>query len=180
MPESKAVFPARFHLLLFAVLIATFLVHEFAHWAMGIALGHEMVATLNAVSPVGAVSRGHLLLIAAAGPLVTVAQGIAGFWMVRRSRSHAGFALLYAAFFMRLLAAGVSVFNPNDEAKISQLLGLGAWTLPALVVGGLFWLVVMASRALRLTFRDQLLYYVVASLAVTLVVGLDHVLWPKA
>ena len=31
--ESKAVFPARFHLLLFAVLIATFLVHEFAHYS---------------------------------------------------------------------------------------------------------------------------------------------------
>lgn len=180
MSESKAVFPARFHLLLFAVLVATFLVHEFAHWATGIALGHDMVATLNAVSPVGPVSRQHLLLIAAAGPLVTIAQGLAGFWWVRRARSHAGFALLYSAFFMRLLAAGVSVFNPNDEAKISQLLGLGPWTLPALVVGGLFWLVVRASRTLRLTLRDQLLCYVVASIAVTLVIGVDRVLWPKA
>lgn len=45
MSASKTALPARFHLLLFAVLIATFLVHEFAHWAMGIALGHEMVAT---------------------------------------------------------------------------------------------------------------------------------------
>lgn len=180
MPRSKAVFPARFYALLFLVGITSFVVHEFAHWLMGALLGYEMVATLNSVTPIGSVPPRDLALIAGAGPLLTVGQGLLGFWLVGKSRSHLGFALLYIAFFMRLVAAGVSVFNPNDEAKLSQLLGLGTWTIPVLVVGGLLALVVVAGRRLQLTFRDQLLCYVVASVAVTLVVGVDMALWPKA
>ena len=179
MPRSKAIFPARFHGWLFLVGIASFLVHEFAHWLTGALLGYEMVATLNSVTPVGSVNTRDLALIAGAGPLLTVGQGLLGFWLVRKSRSHLGFALLYIAFFMRLVAAGVSVFNPNDEAKLSQLLGLGTWSLPALVVGGLLALVVIASRRLQLTLRDQLLCYGVASVAVSLVVGVDMLVWPK-
>lgn len=179
MPHSKAVFPASFYVILFLTGIASFLAHEFAHWLTGILLGYEMVATLNSVTPLGSVTLRDLALIAGAGPLLTVGQGLLGFWMVGRSRSHAGFALLYIAFFMRLVAAGVSLFNPNDEAKLSQLLGLGTWTLPVLVVGGLLALVVVASRRLQLKLRDQLLCYVVASVAVTLVVGVDMALWPK-
>jgi len=49
----------------------------------------------------------------------------------------------------------MSLFNPNDEARVSQLLGVGTWTLPLSVVGGLLVLVVAASRELRLKFRDQ-------------------------
>lgn len=77
------------------------------------------------------------------------------------------------------MAAGVSLFNPNDEARLSQLSGLGTWTLPALVVGGLLALVVVASRRLSLNLRDQVLCYLVASVAVSLVVGVDMALWPK-
>ena len=179
MPRAPAAFPATFYLVLLLTGIASFLVHEFAHWLTGWMLGYEMVATLNSVTPLGSVTPRDLALIAGAGPLLTVGQGLLGFWLVGKSRSHLGFALLYIAFFMRLVAAGVSVFNPNDEAKLGQLLGLGTWTLPVLVVGGLLALVVVASRRLQLKLRDQLLCYVVASVAVTLVVGVDMALWPK-
>lgn len=179
MPRSPAAFPTTFYLVLLLTGIASFLVHELAHWLTGLVLGYEMVATLNSVTPMGSVTPRDLALIAGAGPLLTVGQGLLGFWLVWKSRSHLGFALLYIAFFMRLVAAGVSVFNPNDEAKLSQLLGLGTWTLPVLVVGGLLALVVVASRRLQLKLRDQLLCYVVASVAVTLVVGVDMALWPK-
>jgi hypothetical protein len=180
MNESKTLFPKRFYGVLFAVGVATFLVHEFAHWAVGVLLGHDMVATLNTVTPVGPVSDADLLLIAAAGPLVTIGQAVVGLVLVQRSRSPLGFAMVYMAFFMRLIAAGVSVFNPNDEARISQLVGLGTWTVPAVVVTGLFALFVTASRTLRLKLRDQLLCYVLASVVVTLIVGIDMAVWPKS
>ncbi len=160
--------------------IASFLVHEFAHWLAGVVLGHEMVATLNSVSPVGAISVQDQMLILAAGPLVTIGQGIIGFLLVRRHASHFGFALLYMAFFMRLLAAGISFFNVNDEAKISQLAGLGTWAVPVAVVTGLLVLVILASRTLRLKFRDHLFCYLVSSAVITAIVGVDAVLWPKA
>ncbi|MGL6289612.1 MAG: hypothetical protein ACRC2H_02880 [Silanimonas sp.] len=180
MPDLKAVLSARFYLLLFVVGVATFLVHEFAHWLAGVMLGHEMVATLNSVTPLGPVSTRDQLLITAAGPLVTVGQALVGFWLVQRSRSRLGFALVYMAFFMRLLATGISVIHPNDEATISQLLGLGTWTVPVVVVAALLGLLVIASRTLRLKLRDQFLCYAVASVVVTLIVGIDMVLWPKA
>lgn len=170
---------ARFCLLLFAIGIATFAVHEFAHWLAGVALGHDMQASPNHVRPLGAVSAVDAALISAAGPLVTILQGVLGYLLVRSAASLFGFALLYMAFFTRLLAAAVSLFNPNDEARISAYLGLGQWTLPALVVIALLVLTFAASRRLRLSFRDQFLCYVVASLAVSLVVGVDHVFFAR-
>lgn len=176
MARRPAVFPAAFYPALFGVGLATFVVHEFAHWATGVALGHEMVATLNSVSSVGAVSTRDQGLIAAAGPAITLAQGLLGLWLAWARRSHLGFALLYSAFFMRLVAAGVSVFHPNDEARVSQLLGLGTWTLPALVVGGLLLAVAWASRRLRLGWREQALCYLATSLAISAIVGADMLL----
>lgn len=168
---------ARFYLVLFAVGAGTFLVHEFAHWLTGIALGHDMVATPNHVwsrQPMDAVDQA---LVSAMGPVVTIVQGLIGFRLVRRNGSRFGFALLYMAFFMRLLAAGMSAFNPNDEARVSQLLGLGTWTIPVVVVAGLLVLVVAASRQLRLGWRDQLFCYITASVVVSAIVGLDQVFW---
>src|SRR5690606_17381055 len=49
MNPSRAALPARFHLVLFVVGIGTFVVHEFAHWIAGVALGHDMIATPNHV-----------------------------------------------------------------------------------------------------------------------------------
>lgn len=41
-----------------------------------------MVATLNSVTPAGPVTTRDLALIAGAGPLLTVGQGVLGYWMV--------------------------------------------------------------------------------------------------
>lgn len=133
MPLGTAPLPPRFHAVLFVVGIATFLVHEAAHGLAGVALGHDMVVTLNSVRPTGPVGVRDEVLITAAGPLVTVAQALLGWWWVRHSRAAWGFALVYSACFMRVLAAGISVVQPNDEAKISLLLGLGPWPLPLIV-----------------------------------------------
>lgn len=180
MSSPKSVLTARFYAVLFFVGIGTFLVHEFAHWLTGVAIGHDMVATPNHVwsrDPMGALDQ---TMVSAAGPLVTLAQGILGFWLVKRRRSQFGFALLYMAFFMRLLAAGLSFSNPNDEARVSQLLGLGTWTLPLVVVAGLLGLLVAASRHLELRFRDQFFCYLSASIVVSLIVGVDMAFWRKA
>ena len=177
MSLQKSALSPKFYVTLFFVGIGTFLVHEFAHWLTGIAIGHDMVATLNHVWSRNPMSALDQSMVSSAGPVITIAQGIAGFWLAKHHRSQFGFALLYMAFFMRLLAEGMSFFNPNDEARVSQLLGLGIWTLPVIVVTGLFGLLVSASRNLKLRFRDQLFCYLVASVVVTLIVGADAALW---
>jgi len=127
----------------------------------------------------GPISDSDLCLIAAAGPLITIAQGAVGFWLVRRQRSQLGFALLYMAFFMRLLATGLTLFNPNDEARVGQFLGVGTWTLPVTVVAGLFILFLFASRELKLGFREQFFCFFVSSAVTTLIVGVDMAFWRR-
>ena len=161
---------------LFLVGLATFVVHELFHWLAGTLLGYPMRITPNRVGPLTAMLPVHHTIMSAAGPLVTYVQAAVGYALVRRRASLVGFAMVYMAFFMRLLAMAVSVFNPNDEARISRDLGLGLWTLPALVVVALLILVYLSSRRLRITAREQLVCYLVASVVVTVFVGADY-LW---
>ncbi|MEO8064429.1 MAG: hypothetical protein ABI821_16960 [Pseudomonadota bacterium] len=177
---AKWVFSRNFYAILFIVGIGSFLIHEFAHWIAGVALGHDMIASPNHVWPRDEISVRDMAIVAAAGPVVTIVQGVVGFWLVRRRHSQLGFALLYIAFFMRVLAAGLSLFNPNDEARVSQMLGLGTWTIPLVVVAGLAILLVSASRELKLKFRDQFFCYWVSAVVVTLIVGVDVAFWRRA
>ena len=131
------------------IVILSFIAHEAAHFIMAIALGYEAVATINHVRPVGPVEPGHALLIAAAGPALTYGQGIIGFLMARGSASMLGLHLVMIAAFQRLMAAIVSMNNPNDEMRISLDLGLGQWTLPTIVSGSLLLLMILSARTVR-------------------------------
>jgi hypothetical protein len=139
-----------------------------------------MQASPNHVWPVGDSGPADATLISAAGPAITIIQGVIGFFLVRNRAPLFGFALLYVAFFMRLLAAGASIFNENEEARISSYLGLGLWTIPAIVVTALFLLTYVGSRRLKLSLREQFFCYVAVSLAVSFVVGIDHTFFGKA
>ena len=58
---------------------------------------------------------------------------------------------------MRLFAAGISIINPNDEARISTALSIGKYTLPAVVVLLLLFLIYSISRQYRFSMKFQLL-----------------------
>ena len=165
---------ARFYLWLALAFLITNLIHEGAHWLMGAALGLEMRFGLNAVTYLSPTADWQRALADAAGPLVTIVQGIIAYLVVMRSGSVKAFAFLYAAAFMRLVAGLVSVLHPNDEARLSMYFGLGKWTLPVLVAAGLILLAIKGSKRLGLTWKDQALCYLVASLAVSAIVGLDR------
>ncbi|WP_288380131.1 hypothetical protein [uncultured Massilia sp.] len=161
---------------LILVFFITNLVHEGCHWLMGAALGFEMRFGLNTVSYLSPSEPWQRVLADIAGPIVTIAQGLSAYIVVMRGASSKIFAFLYAAFFMRLVAGLVSVMHPNDEARVSMFLGIGKWTLPILVAAGLLVLAVRASRRLKLNWKDQLACYVVASVTVSVIVGLDRAL----
>lgn len=158
------------------VAVATYLVHEAAHWLAGAALGYPVSYGINSVIPGAPMSVRDHILMSAAGPAVTVLIALIAFVFVMRRRSLTAYAIVYFALFMRVVAAGVSLFNLNDEARISQLMGWGSWTLPAVVVSLLLILTIVASRTLRLSWRVNALAYVVASLVATAMVVLDMVL----
>lgn len=171
---------AGFYALLPLIALATFVVHEGAHALAGIALGHEMTVSLNSSAPVGSVPNAHGLMIAAAGPLVTLIGGLIAFALVLARDSLIAYGVLYMALFMRFMAAVISLMNPNDEARISLGLGLGLYTLPLIMVAALLILTVIASRRLRLGWKTNLASYLVFTVAVSAIVGLDQfVLAPR-
>lgn len=168
--QSRAIYCAW----LVATGLATYLMHEGAHWVTGAALGHEMLFGLNVVRPVGPVTLRDATLISAAGPLFTLVQGIVTFALFRKTGNVIAFALLLWAAFMRLIAWGISWLSaPNDEARVGVALGVGPWAFHALVS---IILVVLGALAIRQRGSDRWelgLSYVVLSLVSTAIVMTD-------
>ena len=167
---------ARFYPWFALAFLVTNFIHEGGHWLMGASFGLDMQFGLNAVRYLSPTTEWQRVLGNAAGPLVTIVQGIVAYVLVRRTASSRAFAFLYAAAFMRLAAGLVSLILPNDEARLSLYFGLGKWTLPVLVAAGLIALAIKGSKRLGLTWKDQALCYLVASLSVAAIIGLDRFL----
>lgn len=166
-----------FYVMLLAIMVATFAIHEAGHWLTAILLGHEPFYGLNGAGTRATVSTLHGALISAAGPAVTVLQGLIAFVLIRGGAGLTAFAVLYCAAFMRLMAAAISILvHPNDEARVSLALGLPAITLHVLVAGGLIILTILAGIRLKLSWRAWVLSWLVGSAAVSAVVYLDMAL----
>ena len=174
MPNDSRV-GASFYGLFAVIAVATYLIHEAAHWLVGAALGYEVSYGINSVIPGSAMTARDHILMSAAGPALTIFIGLVAFVLVMRRESPTAYAALYSALFMRVIAAGVSVFNLNDEARISDMLGWGPWALPGLVILVLLIPTIIASRHLRLSWKVNVLAYVVSSLVAAVVVGIDMV-----
>lgn len=131
--------------------ILSFMIHELGHGLAGAALGYDMIVRLNSARPVtgGVTAAWHADVIIAAGPVVTILQGFIGAALTVWAQWRAAFWIALTALSMRLLGAGVSAINPNDEAKLGLSWGLGYWTVHAAVAGVLVLLVLWAARSAR-------------------------------
>lgn len=169
---------ARFWLVLLLITFATFLLHEGGHWFAGELQGADMEFGLNNVRRVGgATLDAHAaMIVIASGPLVTIVQALIALLVVLRTGSLTAYAVLFSATYMRWMGAVISLFNPNDEARLSSLHGWGQWTLPVLVVAGLVALTWAGSRRLGLGWRTNGLIYLGATVFGSLMVGLDMLL----
>ncbi|HYD27820.1 hypothetical protein [Brevundimonas sp.] len=159
-----------FYALVFVAGFLTFALHEGGHWLAAVTLGHEGYFSLNQAGARDAVGATDMLIITAAGPTLTIAQGLVALALVQARRSAAAWVFLFWAAFMRFMATVISFWNPNDEARISQHFGLGTWALPVAVTLGLSVLLVVGSRRLGLGWKTLALSWVVASAAITAVV----------
>lgn len=130
------------------IVAATFAVHELAHGLMGAALGYDVFVRVNSSGLVSGDYRSALDrdLIDAAGPAVTLLQGLFGLWLAYRWPTVTSFAVVLAALLMRMLAAGVTLFMPNDEARLGLSWGVGLWSVHAVVIAALLIMTVLAAR----------------------------------
>lgn len=165
-----------FYGLVFIAGFITFALHEGGHWLAAVLLGHEAYFGLNSAGARGAVGETDHMIISAVGPAVTMVQALVALWLVQARASGAAWVFLFWAAFMRFMATVISLFNPNDEARISEALGWGTWPLPVLVTVALFGLLAVGSARLKVGWKTLALTWVVASVAVSAVVGLDMVM----
>ena len=131
----------------FAV-IFSWLIHELAHYYTGQLLGYDMAMTLNTAYPVSGqyALDWHYQVISAAGPLITIIEAILVFILMRNKARVKLYPFLFACFYIRLMAGIISFLNPNDEARISKAIGLGAFTLPIVVISFLAYLLYKTSK----------------------------------
>ena len=165
-----------FYGLVFVAGFITFALHEGGHWLAAVLMGHEAFFSLNRAGARDVVDAADMMIISAAGPALTAVQALVALWLVQARASAAAWVFLFWAAFMRFMATVISLFNPNDEARISDWLGWGMWTLPVAVTAGLFVLLAIGSLRLRVSWVTLALTWVVASGAVSAIVGLDMVM----
>ena len=154
------------------IVALTFALHELAHGLTGAALGYDMFVRLNSSGLVTGDYRSALDrdLIDAAGPAVTVLQGLFGLWLAYRGPTVASFAVVLAALLMRMLAAGVTLFMPNDEARLGLSWGLGLWPVHAVVIAALLIMTVLAARWTRPSVWSVITLVLAIKVGITLVV----------
>jgi hypothetical protein len=162
-----------FYGLVFIAGFITFALHEGGHWLAAVLLGHEAYFGLNSAGARGAVSAVDHAIISGAGPAVTAVQALAALWLVQARASAAAWVFLFQAAFMRFMATVMTLFLANDEARISEWLGWGLWTLPVIVTVALFGLLAIGSVKLKVGWKALALTWLVASVSVSAVIGLD-------
>ncbi len=155
----------------FAVVVVMNLLHELGHGLAGKAMGYDVIVRTNhatiASGRFNSVADG--LIMAAAGPMVTVTIALVACLFARRGSILAA-GIVLAALVSRLIAAAASLNYPNDEARISIALGLGKWTLFGAAILLLALLTAFALRGKRLGWRWYLGAYIGASVGTALVV----------
>ncbi len=105
----------------------TWILHEFSHWSAGELLGLDMTMSLNRTFQLHAetTSVTNAEIISIAGPLFTLCQAVLVFLLIKKTKNWLLYPFLLVCFYMRFFAAVVSFRNPNDEARVSQLMGIG-------------------------------------------------------
>ena len=84
---------------------------------------------------------------------------------------------VFFAFFMRLMALGITVaVNPNDEAQIGLMLGIGPYIPHIVVVLALLGVTIVAARRVGAGWAANVLAYLVGSATITAIVYLDTVI----
>lgn len=148
--------------------------HELGHALMAKLLGYEVFYNINSVSPVAENYREawHWHAVDLAGPIVTIALALLGArWAVGPGgKATIGAAMVFVGLMMRILATVASMNNPNDESRVSEAMGIGYWTLPAIVIAILAFLMLGVARRRRLGWRFFLGAFIGASFGFAAVV----------
>ncbi|MFY0592312.1 hypothetical protein [Roseivirga sp.] len=161
--------------LFLAVLISCFL-HEFAHWITGEILGNRMSMSLNGASPISGeyTQKWHANIISIAGPLITIIQAIAFYFILNKQQKINLYPLLFFPFVYRFFAGIANVFGANDEGRVGLSFGLGLYTISIIFSGFLLFLVWKFSAKYKLSLKFNLLTFLLCAVSLFAIVFFDQ------
>ena len=156
--------------------ILSFLFHELTHFLTGEVLGYNMKMTLNSASLINGNYNNalHQNIVSISGPIFTIIQAIIFYYIIKKNGNYLLYPFLFVPFLMRVMAMVVSIFNANDEARVSEWLGIGKWTLPILIIAFLFFLVYKCSKQQKYTLKFNIINYLLATVFLSTVVLLNQ------
>ena len=177
MTEQKITY--KYLIACMGAVLFTWLIHEFTHWVTAESLGYDSILTLNTVSPANGQQWTvlHNVYVSSTGPLITIIQAVIVFVMlVNKSWIKALYPFLFTPLYMRLLAGGMNLINPNDEGRISEYFGLGVFTLSTVVSAFLFFLVYKISKSYQLNWSFNVWTTVIIMFASSILILSDQIL----
>ncbi|NNU15939.1 hypothetical protein HK107_06330 [Parvularcula sp. ZS-1/3] len=147
----------------------TFFVHEAGHGLAYDLLGYDQVRiNINSAGPIGGVnSTSDAIVGAITGPMVTLVQAIFFALVARATGSVFAFWGVFTAFMMRLMAQVISFKSPNDEMRVSEMIGIGAWTVPIAMMVVLLILMLWAGRASKPGVGRIILAWIAFTIAIS-------------
>lgn len=157
----------------------SFALHEGAHFLMGKALGYDMWMNLNSAGIVGdgKFNTGwEKQLVSAAGPIFTIIQGLIIFFIIKKSKNLMWYPFLFTCFLMRFFAAVISyIGQSNDEARISEWLGIGKMTLPLIVSAILLYFIVKTTKNNNISWKFNLITFILIAINISALVYINQV-----
>lgn len=162
--------------ILAAATFLTFFFHEMSHWIAYELLGYDAGFTLNGANIKDSsikLSKVERIITSAAGPLFTILQSIAFYFILKKRKNIMLYPFLFLPFMMRLGASWANQFKPNDEGRISLDLGLNLYSVSAIVVGFLLFLIFKISKKNKISIGMNILTFIITGLLMFAITYLD-------
>ncbi|MEQ1585376.1 MAG: hypothetical protein ABL895_05820 [Cyclobacteriaceae bacterium] len=171
MADSKI--DLKLYLLFIPVAYVSYLFHEFGHWIVGELLGNDMAYSLNFVWTKSGqyIDASHDLYVSIGGPVFTILQSIIFLLLLAKHKIIYLYPFLFFPMFMRFFSLVFGGFSIQDEARISVILNIGAYTFALGVLLILFMVVFRASRILRIDLKTNGYFVTMSTLSQLLVIG---------
>ena len=162
-------------LIMIPVAFLTYLFHEFGHWSVGELLGNKMLYSLNSVTPFSGnyPHETDSLFVAMGGPAFTILQAIIFLIVIEKTKSIYVYPFVFFAGFVRFFSIIFGGFNKQDEAYISAMLNMGAYTFAAIVLLILFIIVWRSSAILKLNLKAVGYFTVLSVISILIVIATD-------
>jgi hypothetical protein len=168
----------KLYLLFIPVAYFSFLFHEFGHWTIGEILGNDMALTLNLAWPSSGhyVEAGNYIWVISGGPVFSILQSFIALLVVLKYRTVFAYPFLFFPLFMRFFSLTCGGFSKQDEAGMSAFLGIGTYTVAAIVILILVCLVWAGSKKLRINLKTNSYYLTMSTLSILLVIWTDKLI----